>query len=81
VLPRPGGMSLAAWLNCFPSFAFLMCSPPGREAECLEPFRERGLHVAVIGTLDGSGDIALRLGGQRRVALNVVNRPATRLAR
>jgi uncharacterized protein len=81
VLPRPDGVPLAVWLNCFPSFAFLMCSPPGREAECLAPFRERRLHAGVIGTLDGSGDIVLRLGGQRRVALNVVDRPATRLGR
>jgi selenophosphate synthetase-related protein len=80
VLPRPGDVPVADWLTCFPSFAFLLCVPPGREDECVAPFHRRGLEAAVVGSLDDSADITLTMGGQTRIVLNVVDDPATRLA-
>ena len=28
-VPVPAGVSVADWLCCFPTFAFLLCCPPG----------------------------------------------------
>lgn len=81
VLPKPAHVELAAWLVSFPSFAFLLCVPPGRETDCLEPFAARGLVAGVIGTIDDSGEIAVSLDGSTRSVINVVDTPATRLAR
>jgi uncharacterized protein len=70
-LPQPSDTPIADWLNCFPSFAFLMCVPPGREDECIAPFTARGLEAAVVGRIDDSGTVSLRLGDQTRVAVDV----------
>ncbi|HVL85422.1 MAG TPA: AIR synthase related protein [Pseudonocardia sp.] len=48
-LPAPAGVPLTAWLNCFPSFGFLLCVPPGREDECVAAFAARELAAAVVG--------------------------------
>ena len=60
-VPRPAGVAFGQWLTTFPCFGFLLCSPPGREGDCLAPFHERGLQAAVVGTLDDSGLVRLRL--------------------
>src|SRR2546423_4821602 len=54
-VPRPDGVALIDWLGCFPCLVFLLCAPPGREADCTAPFHARGLAARVIGTLDDSG--------------------------
>jgi hypothetical protein len=59
-VPRPAGVSMGAWLTTFPCFGFLLCSPAGREGDCVRPFRERGLQAVVVGTLDGTGLIRLQ---------------------
>jgi selenophosphate synthetase-related protein len=74
VLPRPDDVPMADWLTCFPSFAFLLCVPPGREDECIEPFTARGLDAAVVGRIEDGGPmgtVSLTLGGKARVALDV----------
>ena len=48
-LPVPDGVSMPDWLTCFPAYAFLLCSPPGREDDCLSAFHARGLEAAVVG--------------------------------
>ena len=63
-LPRPVGVPMQEWLTCFPAYAFLLCSPPGRENDCLSAFQERGLEAAVVGVVDESGLLALRSGGR-----------------
>ena len=70
VLARPDDVALADWLTCFPSFAFLLCVPPGREDECVTPFAERGLHAAVVGRIHDGGEVSLSLAGNTRVVLN-----------
>jgi selenophosphate synthetase-related protein len=61
-VPAPPGVPLVRWLNCFPSYGFLLCVPPGREDECLAAFTARDLAAAVVGTLDGTGELTLRRG-------------------
>lgn len=70
-LPRPADVPLADWLTCFPAYSFLLCTPAGREAECLDAFRDRGLDAAVVGDIDDSGELALRSGTSRSTVLDL----------
>jgi selenophosphate synthetase-related protein len=70
-VPCPTGVPLAHWLNCFPSYGFLLCVPSGRETECLAAFAARDLAAAVVGTLDDSAELALRRGTERAVVLRL----------
>lgn len=80
-LPKPDGVPLAQWLCCFPSFAFLLCVPPGREDECVSPFLRRGLRAAVVGGVDDSGTAVLACRGERYQVLDVAGSPTTGLRR
>jgi hypothetical protein len=64
-VPAPPGVPLTRWFNCFPSYGFLLCVPQGRESECLAAFAARELAAAVVGSLDDSGELALRSGVER----------------
>lgn len=81
VLPRPDGVPLADWLTCFPAYSFLLCSPAGREAECLDTFRARGLDAEVVGQIDDSGELALRSGAERSTVLDLAATAVTGLFR
>lgn len=70
-VPAPGGVPLTRWFNCFPSYGFLLCVPPGREQRCIEAFTERDLAAAVVGTLDDSAELALHMGDARRTVLRL----------
>jgi selenophosphate synthetase-related protein len=79
-LPRPAGVGLLEWLRCFPCLGFLICTPPGREAECAAPFHERGLVAEVVGRLDGSGQLRIAAGGADAVTVvDLRNEPVTGL--
>ena len=80
-LPVPAGVTLTQWVTCFPCFAFLLCVPPGREAECLEAFAGRGLAAAVAGTLDDSGQLRVSSGSQVALAFDLARESVTNLAR
>jgi hypothetical protein len=80
-LPRPADVPMQEWLTCFPAYAFLLCSPPGREKDCLAAFQERGLEAAVVGVIDESGLLALRSGGPRAVVIDLAVSGVTGLAR
>jgi selenophosphate synthetase-related protein len=81
VLPRPGDVPIREWLTCFPAYAFLLCSPPGREHDCMTAFRDRGLEAAAVGVVDESGQVALRSGGRRAVVLDLAVTAVTGLTR
>lgn len=81
VLPRPDGVPLVDWLTCFPAYSFLLCSPAGREADCLDAFRDRGLDAEVVGHVDDSGELALRSGVSRSTVLDLAVTPVTGLGR
>ena len=42
-------------------------------------FAERGIHAAVIGTLDPSGEVAVSAGGRREVVIDLASEPVTGL--
>lgn len=71
VLPAPAGVPLTGWLNCFPSFGFLLCVPRGREDECVAAFASRELAAAVVGTLDAGGELAVCSAGERATVLRL----------
>jgi selenophosphate synthetase-related protein len=71
VLPAPEGVPLTRWLNCFPSFGFLLCVPVDRHDECLAGFAGRGLAAAVVGELDDTGELALAAAGRRASVLSL----------
>jgi selenophosphate synthetase-related protein len=78
-LPTPAGVALADWLVAFPCFAFLLCVPPGREDDCAQPFVERGISAAVVGTLDDSGEVAVSSGGRRKTVIDLRSEAVTGL--
>lgn len=80
-LPSPPGTSMRDWLTCFPAYAYLLCSPPGRESDCLAEFHGRGLDAAVVGRIDGSGLLALRAGEHQATVLDLAAGGITGLAR
>jgi uncharacterized protein len=80
-VPHPEGIPMDRWLACFPSFGFLLCVPPGREDDCIEPFRQRGLAAAVVGQIDTSGEVALRRGAERATAIDLSAETVTGLRR
>ena len=80
-VPRPVGLPMDRWLACFPSFGFLLCVPPGREADCTRPFLQRGLKAEVVGEIDSSGQVALRRGAERVTAIDLSTETVTGLRR
>jgi uncharacterized protein len=80
-LPVPAGVSVEQWVSCFPCFAFLLCVPSGREAECLRAFARRGLAAAVAGTLDGTGQLRVRSAGQVGTVFDLGTESVTNLTR
>jgi selenophosphate synthetase-related protein len=64
VLPVPEGVPLAAWLGCFPCYAFLLTCPPSQVSACLAAFAARELSAASLGVIDGTGRLRLRRGSE-----------------
>jgi selenophosphate synthetase-related protein len=81
LLPRPGEVPMRQWLTCFPAFSFLLCAPGGREDECLDAFRTRGIEAAVVGVVDECGVVSLRSGSDRATVLDLSVTPVTGLHR
>ena len=61
-LPAPTGVDLAAWLTCFPCFAFLLCvAARARGGRCVGPFhgaRARGRRASGTSTTPGGSPCA-----------------------
>jgi selenophosphate synthetase-related protein len=78
-VPLPGGVDLEPWLFTFPTFGFLLCSPPSRAGECREAFQARGLACEVIGTIDAGGCLRVRLGAEEAMLLDLATTTVTGL--
>jgi AIR synthase-related protein len=61
-VPRPGGVDPVRWLQTFPSFGYLLASPPGNVAEITARFAARGIAAAAIGTVDAGTQLAVTDG-------------------
>ena len=80
-LPVPAGVPLDRWITCFPCYAFLLCVPPRRVAECLRAFAGRGLAAARAGTLDDTGRLRICSDGQIATAFDLSRESVTNLSR
>jgi selenophosphate synthetase-related protein len=78
-LPRPADVALARWLMCFPSFAFLLTSPPDRVDECRQAFLDRGLEAVVVGEINSSGSVQLSSGGHQVEVFDLTKQAVTGL--
>ena len=56
--------SLLRWLLVFPSYGYLFSVRPAAASEILTRSSARGLSAAIVGTVDDSRSLRLRLGGQ-----------------
>lgn len=79
-VPRPEDVPLETWLRVFPSYGFLLCAPPAHAEACAAAFTDRGLACAVVGHLDGSGELRARLEGHRAAVVDLREAPVTRIA-
>ncbi len=80
-LPRPAGVPLARWCNCFPCYGFLLTCEPDRTEECVRRFTARGLAAARVGGIDGTGRIVLATGGRSATVTDLTLTPVTGLRR
>lgn len=78
-IPRPPGVQLAHWLITFPSFGYVLATPPERAREATEPFARRGLACQACGRLDDSGVLRLEAGGETATVWDLRHDPFTRL--
>ena len=65
-LPVPAGVTLAAWLGCFPAYAFLLTCEPATVTALRAGFHGRGLQAAHVGELDGTRPGPAARGRRRR---------------
>jgi selenophosphate synthetase-related protein len=78
-VPLPHGVDLEAWLFAFPTFGFLLCSPPSRAGDCRDAFHARGLACEVIGTIEAGGRLRVRLGADEATVLDLATATVTGL--
>jgi selenophosphate synthetase-related protein len=79
-LPRPDGTGLERWLLTFPSFGFLLASPPEHAEAARAPFTRRGLACAACGVFDDTRVLRLRSDGAEAPAWDLAAAPLTGLA-
>jgi AIR synthase-related protein len=76
-LPRPAGAALDRWLLTFPSYGFVMATPPDRAAEVEQVVRARGLACARVGHADATGALRLASAGHEAVLWDLRSQPFT----
>ncbi len=80
-IPRPAGVPLTRWLEAFPLYAFLLCTPPGHTGACRRAFRERGLACEQIGSIDATGQLRAITGTGEVSLLDLARDRVTGLSR
>jgi selenophosphate synthetase-related protein len=63
-IATPPGVDLETWVFAFPTYGFLLTAAAERVDDCRAAFAERGLECAVIGTVDATGSLRVRLGAE-----------------
>lgn len=78
-IPRPPGVQRDAWLFAFPTFGFLLCCPKGEVEACRRAFQARDLCCGVIGAVEATGRLRLRLGNEEVTLLDLSTTAVTGL--
>jgi selenophosphate synthetase-related protein len=69
-IPRPPGVARDAWLFAFPTFGFLLCCPNDKVEACRTAFHARDLSCEMIGTVEATGRLRVRLRGEEITLLD-----------
>lgn len=77
----PEETSLAEWTGVFPNYAFLMTASAEHAEDVQARFYARGLSCAVLGTIDDTGLLRARLGGEEARLLDLKAQTVTGLNR
>ena len=67
-IPKPEGISTIQWLLSYPACGF--CVTTDRPDDVLEVFKKHGLSASVVGRVDSSGVLSLRLGSEEVVFMD-----------
>ena len=67
VIPKPPGVELLTWLECFLSYGFVLCVDDEKISSCLEPFQKKGLSAEVIGRVQQESRVVLNYRGNEEV--------------
>lgn len=78
-LPYPTATDPLRWLIAFPTYAFWLVAEPEHADACCRLFEEHQLVCAAVGTVDAGGELAVRLGAERRTLLDLRCEPVTGL--
>lgn len=78
-IPLPRGISLPVWCSTFPSYGFVLCAPPEGAAACKSAFHDEGLACEVVGEVDASGHVRIRLGGREESLIDLREQGVTYL--
>lgn len=78
-LPYPPDTDPLGWLIAFPTYAFWLLTAPQDAEACCRVFEEHQLACVAVGTVDASGELAVRLGAERRMLLDLGREPVTGL--
>jgi uncharacterized protein len=79
-LPRPEGIELADWTFVFPTYAFLLTAAEADVEAVRTEFRGRGLACERIGTIDDTGRLRVRIGGEEAELLDLNRQAVTGLS-
>ncbi len=65
-IPKPGNVDLVQWCLSYQGFGFVFSCPPENSARVIEIFGSVGAAGAVVGSIDGSRELKLQMGGETR---------------
>jgi hypothetical protein len=78
-LPFPAGTDPLRWLVAFPTYAFWLLAEPAAVEACRRVFEAHELACGVVGTVDGTGQLVVKHGAERRTLLDLRREPVTGL--
>jgi len=74
-IPRPADIDLPRWLQCFPSFGFVLSVNADDSNAVIKLFKQRDIACAVIGTTDASGQMRLANSDEQHLLWDLNEEP------
>ncbi len=76
-IPRPPGVDLLRWLECYPGFGFLLTVEPDREGEVIGAFRAADVAARAIGEVVAGSRLTAESCGAECELWDISERPVT----
>ena len=76
-IPKPATVSWIDWLCCFPSFGYLLTTPPAKLDELLDTFNKRDIAANCIGEITEHKQLIINKHGQSDVFWDIENQALT----